>query len=33
MSNLENMSIDDLTICTIRTLAMDAIQKADSGHP
>ena len=26
-------SIDDLTINTIRTLAMDAVQKANSGHP
>ncbi|MBZ5498813.1 MAG: transketolase [Acidobacteriia bacterium] len=33
MGNLESMSIEDLTICTIRTLAMDAVQKADSGHP
>jgi transketolase len=33
MSNLESMSTEDLAICTIRTLAIDAIQKADSGHP
>jgi transketolase len=33
MSNLEGMSVEDLTIGTIRTLAMDAVQKADSGHP
>ncbi len=33
MSNLESMPIEDLTICTIRTLAIDAIQKANSGHP
>jgi transketolase len=33
MSNLESMSVEDLTIGTIRTLALDAIQKADSGHP
>ena len=26
-------SIDDLCINTIRTLSMDAVQKADSGHP
>ncbi len=26
-------SIDELTINTIRTLAMDAVQKANSGHP
>ena len=26
-------SIDELAINTIRTLAMDAVQKADSGHP
>lgn len=33
MTKLESMSIEDLTISTIRTLALDAIQKADSGHP
>ncbi len=33
MADLENMSIEELTINTIRTLAMDAVQKADSGHP
>src|SRR5512146_2006786 len=33
MSDLENMSIEQLSINTIRTLAMDAVQKADSGHP
>ncbi len=33
MSNLENMNIDDLCINTIRTLSMDAVQKANSGHP
>jgi transketolase len=33
MSDLENMSIEQQSINTIRTLAMDAIQKADSGHP
>jgi transketolase len=33
MSNLETMSTEELTIATIRTLAMDAIQKANSGHP
>ena len=26
-------SLDELCINTIRTLAMDAVQKADSGHP
>ena len=26
-------SIDDLCINTIRTLAMDAVQTANSGHP
>ena len=25
--------LDELCINTIRTLAMDAVQKADSGHP
>ncbi len=33
MDKLEKMSIEELTINTIRTLAMDAVQKADSGHP
>ncbi len=33
MSNLKNMSIEELTINTIRTLSMDAVQKANSGHP
>ena len=28
-----NCSLDDICINTIRTLAMDAVQKADSGHP
>ena len=28
-----NSRIDDLCINTIRTLAMDAVQKANSGHP
>jgi transketolase len=27
------MTIEELTINTIRTLAMDAVQKANSGHP
>jgi transketolase len=33
MDKMKKMSIEDLTINTIRTLAMDAVQKADSGHP
>jgi transketolase len=33
MSNIERMSIEELSIHTIRTLAIDAIQKANSGHP
>lgn len=33
MSDLNKMSIDELCINTIRTLAMDAVQKANSGHP
>lgn len=33
MSKLEEMSIEELTINTIRTLSMDAVQKANSGHP
>jgi transketolase len=28
-----SISIDQLAINTIRTLSMDAVQKADSGHP
>lgn len=28
-----SQTLDDLSINTIRTLAMDAVQKADSGHP
>jgi transketolase len=31
--NSKNQSIDELSINTIRTLAMDAVQKANSGHP
>lgn len=31
--NLKNQSIDELSVNTIRTLAMDAVQKANSGHP
>ncbi|MDZ7370572.1 MAG: transketolase [candidate division KSB1 bacterium] len=33
MSRLDSMSIEELTINTIRTLAMDGVQKANSGHP
>ena len=33
MSQFQNKSIDDLCINTIRTLSIDAIQKANSGHP
>lgn len=29
----ENSTVDNLTITTIRTLAIDAIEKANSGHP
>ena len=34
-SNIEspNLTIDQLSINTIRTLSMDAVQKANSGHP
>lgn len=32
-SNFNTSGIDILTINTIRTLAMDAVQQADSGHP
>jgi transketolase len=31
--NMKNQTINDKCISTIRTLAMDAIQKANSGHP
>jgi transketolase len=31
--NFKNQSVDELSINTIRTLAMDAVQKANSGHP
>src|SRR4026209_409287 len=31
--SLDKMSLDDLCINTIRTLAMDGVQKANSGHP
>ena len=30
---LDDMSVEELCINTIRTLAMDAVQAADSGHP
>lgn len=33
MSAKENQAIDQLAIDTIRTLSIDAIQKANSGHP
>jgi len=33
METIEEKSIEQLTIDTIRTLAMDAVQKANSGHP
>lgn len=33
MQNLVETGIEELTINTIRTLSMDAVQKADSGHP
>ena len=29
----ENILIEEMTINTIRTLSMDAVQKANSGHP
>jgi len=31
--SLDKMSLDELCINTIRTLAMDGVQKANSGHP
>ena len=33
MSHLDTMPIEDLCINTIRTLSMDAVQQANSGHP
>lgn len=33
MNNLDSMPIEEKCINTIRTLAMDGIQKANSGHP
>ena len=33
MPDLDKMTLEELTINTIRTLAMDAVQKANSGHP
>ncbi len=33
MKVLENVPIEDLSVNTIRTLSMDAVQKANSGHP
>jgi len=30
---LDEMPLDDLCIATIRTLAMDAVERANSGHP
>lgn len=33
MKNLEAVSIDELCVNTIRTLSIDAVQKANSGHP
>ena len=32
MANAET-TLDQLTVTTIRTLCMDAVQKANSGHP
>lgn len=31
--SLDQMSLDELCVTTMRTLAMDAVQKANSGHP
>ena len=33
MKQLINQSLDELCINTIRMLSIDAVQKADSGHP
>ena len=32
-ATLTTRSLDELCINTVRTLAMDAVQQADSGHP
>ena len=32
-SNVSNEELDQLAIATIRTLSMDAVQMAQSGHP
>jgi transketolase len=33
MSNFDSWAIEDLTVATMRTLIIDAVQKANSGHP
>jgi transketolase len=33
MNDINSMSVEELSINTIRTLSMDAVQKANSGHP
>src|SRR5665213_1524484 len=33
MKKLKKISLDELCVNTIRTLSIDAVQKADSGHP
>ena len=33
MKSIENMTIEELCVNTIRTLSMDGVQKANSGHP
>lgn len=33
MQNMDKIPIEELSINTIRTLSMDAVQKANSGHP
>ena len=33
MPDTNPQSLDDLSINAIRVLSMDAVQKADSGHP
>jgi len=33
VASLEDMPVEELSIQTIRTLAIDAIQQANSGHP
>ena len=33
MKSLKSISLDELCVNTLRMLSIDAVQKADSGHP